>query len=294
MKILIKHKAYPEGTVRKWKDGTTRKKVGKLWVVVHTADKFIQKRNKKANQYMNYALTTSLGDVIDGVLQSHKLNDFKAITKYVGNTSYNAASNLFREIKQAIDKTDKPVDAKKLAVTMVGKALVMLHREYWGNTKPRVRLKVQSKTGKIYYKNKLIEVPVISANRLKTAKDKLGGWGDMKKLPSFKQIKAMLRNKTAAIVRGKPDSHKKWEVGQLLRHTIIPWKPTETGIQVLLRQTTINKKRKSINAEVKINIPYEYAPAFLSHHITGKKTRNNLLGQLNRSKGYRNFLRSVK
>ena len=32
MKILIKHKAYPEGTIRKWKDGTTRKKIGKLWV----------------------------------------------------------------------------------------------------------------------------------------------------------------------------------------------------------------------------------------------------------------------
>lgn len=294
MKLLLKHKAYPEGTIRKWADGTTRKKVGKLWVKVHAADKFINKRNKKANQYMNYALTSSLGDVIEKVFQSKHIKDFKGLTNYVGKKSYNAASNLFREIKGAVDKTDKPKDAKKFALTMIGHSLVMLHNEYWGAEKPKVTLKVKTKNGKEYYKRKPKELPVFSAKTLQQAKRKLGGWSDMKKLPSTNQLKVMLKKKSAKLVSGKPSDKLEWNVGKKLKDVVVPWRPEEKGIIVNLKQFKKVNTRNSVLAHVQVKIPYAYAPAFLTNHITSIRTRNNLMGQLERSKGYKNFLEGTK
>ena len=134
--------------------------------------------------------------------------------------------------------------------------------------------------------------PSLKATALKQAKVKLGGWTEMAKLPTTAQIRKMITKKTATLEFGKINPRKKWVLKQDKgrNDVTIPFRETEKGITVYLKQTRKVQQRTRRTALLRVEIPYAVAKEFLKNHIVSMMTRNELVRQVEASKGYKRFL----
>lgn len=283
--------AMPIGTTTTWADGSVHKKISQhKWSVVSVGSGPARaKATVKAENYYNDAVGMSwagLG-IVEHLEDKFGVTSFAGLKKLISTGPKDQASKIFRSTKDHVDSLSIPTGNKAAAVDRIGRSLLALRNVYAG---PKKRLTVSvrtKKTGKAYWIYKKAPQASFSASRIKTAQKKLGGWSDMSQMPTMKQLRAMEKNGTAKIVWGKTRAKKKWEAYQEAKDTIVPFKENAKGIKVKMRQFEIKEKRTLRTATVKLTMPYPFARQFLEHNIKSVRTRNDLVGQLIRSAGYK-------
>lgn len=293
--ILNKAKAAIQGATSVWADGTTRKKVGKKWIIINTGAHVKKEKQietsvrQKAYGYYGYALATSLGGVVDNVLQKMGIKDFTALVEKIKTGASDTAHKIYKQIVDAVNVKGGAPGDKQAALDMIGRSLIALRNQFSVKPKTALMVKVPSKKkGEEYYQyKKKAKLPTLKASAISKAKKKMGGWSVTGKLDS-KSVHGMLKTKAAKLISGKIDSKKKW---------IMPKKATDLdlkykGNSLLIRVKQIRKikDRTRATAKVEIKIPYEYAKAFLESHIKSVRTKQNFIFRMERSAGYRDFL----
>jgi len=279
------------GAVTTWADGSVHKKTApNKWTTVREGDgkSARVKTDKKAENYYTESTKTSwagLG-IVEHLEDKFGVTDYAGLKKLIRTGPKDQASKIFRSAKDYVDSLSIPTGSKAAAVDKLGRSLLILRDTYAG-PKKRLRIKVRSKeSGKVWYGRRAPQVS-FSATKIKTAQVRLGGWSDMSKKPTMTQLRTMVKNKTAKVIWGEPQAKKKWEVYQKLTDTIVPFKENAKGIDVKMRQFEIKDKRTLRTATVELTIPYPFARQFIEHNIKSARTKNELVGQLTRSKGYK-------
>jgi len=296
MRIFWKGKAAaPESTIRTWADGKQHKKVGHTWITLgegKSARPGISKKDAKASAFFDAAMGQTwagLG-ILEHLEDTHHVSDFAGLKKLISTGEKGRAGKIFSSTKKYVDSLSIPTKDKQKAIDKLGRSLLIL-RDLYSGPKQKLMVNVRTKKGKPRYVPKEAPQPSFKASKIRSAREKLGGWSDMSKLPTMTQLNKMIRKGTAKITWGKPTAKKKWEVYQGLDDVAIPFKESAKGIEVKLLQTHMVKKRTRRTVTVELTIPYPHARQFLESHIKSARTRNNLIGQLTRSDGYKKAMR---
>lgn len=290
MNFMVKARAAELGATSTWADGTVRQKIapGK-WVPVDTgASAARAMADKRAESYYDQAIANSYGGLalLEYLEDKHNISTFADLKATIAGSPSDTAHKIFKGAKDYVDSMSIPTKLKQTTADRFGRSLLQL-RDAYAVEKTKLTVKVQTKTGKTRYEPKKAPQASFAPTKITAARKKLAGWTDMKSLPSGKQIKDMISNKTAKVTYGKPDTRRQWEVKQGLSEVAVPFKGGAKGVTVSLRQSKKVKQRTSRTAEVSVTIPYPYARQFIEAHIKSKRTRNNLIGQLTRSAGYK-------
>ena len=300
MRLILKARpGVPQGTISTWVDGTRVKKVGKKWVVigrVGVKDKPTSKMSEITKTHFDEAFKLFMEatgkmswagiGIVEHLEDEYKIYDFEGLKSHIKKNPGAEASKIYRSTKKYIDSLTIPTGLKHVAQNRLASTLIKLRDAY---AQPKVKLMVKQESGKVPYKYKKTE-PVFSATAIRFGRSKLGTWTDMKKVPTNAQVRAMIKNKSGKLISGKIDSKKKWDVYQKLDDVVVPFKSNEKGITVKMRQFKSGAKRTRQVATVELIIPYAYARQFLTNQIKGARTRNNLIGQMERSAGYKKTL----
>lgn len=293
--ILNKAKAAAQGATSVWADGTTRKKVGKKWIIINTGAPTERGKSmeafarRKAYGYYGYAMATKFGGVVDDVLQKMGAKDFEALIKKIKTGSSDIAHRIYKQIVDAVSAEEGAPGDKQAALDMIGRSLIALRNQF--SVKPKTALMVKvpgkKKSEKYYKYKKKIKLPALKASAISKAKKKMGGWSVTGKLESA-SVRKMLKTKAAKLISGTIDSRKKWIMPKKAREFDLKYK----GDSLLIRVKQVHKVKDQIRAtaKVEIRIPYEYAKAFLENHIKSVRTKQNFIFRLERSAGYRDFL----
>lgn len=299
--ILKARKAFPVGTIRTRKDGRRYRKVAPdKWVFVSAANRERMDKefyDEKSKEHLNEAyrlFTESTGKmswagigIVEHLEDEYSIYDFDDLKEYIKDSPSDRASALFRSTKNYIDSLSIPVSMKQAAVDRFGRAVLALKNAHAG-PKEKLMVKVEKPSGEVKYRYKEDEpITAFPPTTVKRAKMQLGGWTDMSKIPTSSQLDKMLDIGSAEVVKGKPDDRRNWEVRQSANDVEIPFREEAEGIKVHLRQSKKVKKRTKTTAEVEMVIPYPYAERFLKKQIDSKRTRNALIGELRRSKGFK-------
>jgi hypothetical protein len=244
--------------------------------------------DRKAENY--YEESTSMAwaglGIVEHLEDKFGVTDYAGLKKLIRTGPKDQASKIFRSTKDYVDSLSIPTGNKAAAVDRFGRSLLVLRDTYAG-PKKKLTVRISSKqSGKHWYAHRAPQAS-FSATRVKTAQKKLGGWSDMSKKPTMSQLRAMEKNGTAKIIWGEPKPKKKWEVYQKLTDTIVPFKENAKGIGAKMRQFEVKDKRTLRTATVELTIPYPFARQFIEHNIKSARTRNDLVGQLTRSAGYK-------
>ena len=296
MRLFLKGRKATEGTISTWIDGTRVKKVGKKWVVIGregVKKESASKMKEIAKQHFDEALkmfTEATGKmswagigIVEHLEDKYKIYDFEGLKSHIKKNPGGEASKIYRSTKAYIDTLSISTGLKKIAQGRFAQVLIKLRDAY---AQPKLKLMVKQESGKVPYKYKEAE-PVFSATAIRYARSKLGTWTDMKKVPTSAQVRAMIKNKSGKLVSGKIDPKKKWDVYQKLDDVVVPFKSSEKGVTVRMRQFRSGAERTRQVATVELTIPYAYARQFLTSQIKSVRTRNNLIGQMERSAGYK-------
>lgn len=290
MRLITKSEVMQIGATSTWADGSVHKKVSPhKWVIVPRGDGISTKAkaDRKAENYYNEAAAMSWAGLglVEHLEDKYGVADFAGLKKLISAGPKGQASKIFRSTKDYVDSLSIPTGSKSAVIDRVGRALLVLRDTYAG-PKRKLTVRVRSESGRIRWESKKAPQASFSAGRIRTAKKKLGGWSDMSKMPTIAQLKIMAKNKVAeitGIMRGK----KKWEVYQRSKHIVVPFRENAKGIVVKMRQFESRKQRTHRTASVKLTIPYPFARQFLENNIKSARTRNDLVGQLTRSAGYK-------
>lgn len=293
--LLLKAKAAAQGETHTWADGKTRKKVGKKWVVVAGGQKSEERQKadswRRAQESLAYALSTVHGDSVDMVLQKYNLNGVDDIIEYLKDKPPGAASQLYREAVDDIRAMPGTPKDKQAAIKLFGQALIQIRDQYVSQPKEKLKIKKTSKTGKTYYEydegKHTDELPLIKPSVLKKEKAKMGGWTVTGNL-STTHVRKMLETGAAKLVSGNIDGRKPWVMPDKAEDMDLSY--TGKALTIHVKQVEKKKKRTRATAKVDIKIPYAYAKAFLLNQIDRKRTRNNFIFRMERSKGYRDYL----
>jgi hypothetical protein len=292
---LFKGKRADQGETRVWKDGKTRKKVGKKWVIVeggqktearHLADSW--RRSKKL---FDYSLTTNLGDEIDKVLQGRGIESFDQLVEEIEQGPADAAHRIYKEAVDNIRSALATPGDKKAAIDLFGRSLIILKDQY--SVKPKARLTVTktSKKGKKYRAYEegkhTTELPPIKPSAAKAEQAKMGGWSVTGKLTTA-HVKKMLQSGAATVISGEPKENKPWVLPKKAEDMEQKYKSDHLLIRV--KQVDKKKQRTRATAKVEIKIPYAFAKAFLLNQIESTRTKNYLIFRMERSQGYRNYM----
>jgi hypothetical protein len=292
--ILNKAKAAAQGATSVWADGTTRKKVGKKWIVVNTGVPTAKGKNmeasvrRKAHGYYGYAMATKLGGVVDDVLQKMGAKDFEGLIKKIKTGTSDMAHRIYRQIVDAVNAEGGAPGDKQAALDMMGRSLIALRNQFSVMPKTALTIKTAGKKGAMYYKpKKEPKLPTLKASVISKAKKKMGGWSVTGKLDS-KSVRKMLKTGAAKLISGTINSGKKWVMPEKAKDLDLKYK----GNSLLIRVKQVRKIKSQVrfSAMVEIRIPYEYAKAFLESHIKSVRTKQNFIFRMERSAGYRNFL----
>jgi hypothetical protein len=293
--ILNKAKAAAQGATSVWADGTTRKKVGKKWIIINAgapskkAEGMEVSVRRKAYGYYGYALTTKLGGVVDDVLQKTGVKDFEGLIKKIKIGASDTAHKIYKQIVDAVNAEDGAPGEKRATLDMIGRSLIILRNQF--SIKPKTALTVKvpgKKKGEEYYQyKKKAKLPTLKASAISKAKKKMGGWSVTGKLESA-SVRKMLKTKAAKLISGTIDSRKKWIMTKKAKDLDLKYKGSSLLIRV--KQVRKIKDRTRTTAKVEIKIPYEYAKAFLENHIKSVRTKQNFVFRMERSAGYRDFL----
>jgi len=295
MNLILKAKAAAQGETHTWADGTTRKKVGKKWVVVEGGQKgekqVLADSWRRGREYFNYAMTTNLGSEVDAVMQARNIKGFEGLVEAIKNGPADTAHQIYKDVVDRVKSTPAPVGDKKAVVDLIGRSLIQLKERF--STKPKVKLTITktSKKGKEYrtYEEGKHDtaLPVMKASRVKTEKKRMGGWsvtGDL----STSHIRAMIKTKVAKLTAGLPNGKKKWILPKKAEDMDLKYKGDSLTIRV--KQIVKKKERTRATAKAEIKIPYSFAKAFLLNQIASKRTRNNFIFRMEHSSGYRNYM----
>jgi hypothetical protein len=293
MILILKAKAAAQGETRTWKDGKTREKVGKKWVIVSEGKKakVIGGAEKRAKDFYNYAMTTNLGNIIEDVMLSRNLIDYEGLINSIKEGPADTAHKIYKEVVDRVKAIKAPVGDKKAIVDLFGRSLIQLKELY--STKPKVKLTITktSKQGKEYrgYEEGKhgMSLPVMKASRVKTDKKKMGGWSVTGALSTI-HIRAMLKTNAAKIISGTPNGKRKWILPKKGDDMELKYKGD--GLVIHVKQIVKKKERTRATAKADIEIPYTFAKAFLLNQIASKRTRNNFIFRMEHSKGYRDYM----
>lgn len=297
MLVIFKAKAAAQGAISHWNDGTTRKKVGKKWIVV-SRDTGIEPKSeerveaeawRKGNEFFNYSMATTLGGVVDDTLQSMGIDSYEALVEKIKTGPTDTAHKIYKQIVDNVRAKEETPGNKKAALDYIGRALIALRDQFASAPKTKLTIKVTTKTGKQYYKRPKdeAELPTLKPTAIAKAKKKMGGWSVTGPLTSG-HVKAMMKTGAAKLVSGKVNPKKKWIMPKKAEDMELKYK----GDSLLIRVKQIRKvkERTRATAKVEIKVPYEFAKAFLQNQIASKKTANNFIFRMERSAGYRDFL----
>lgn len=293
MNLILKAKAAAQGETRTWRDGRTREKVGKKWVVISDGkkEKVIGDAGKRAKDFYNYAMTTNLGNVIEDVMLSRNLIDYEGLVTSIKDGPSDTAHRIYKDVVDRVRTIKAPIGDKKAVVDLMGRSLIQLKELY--STKPKVRLSITktSKKGKEYrgYEEGKhdMSLPVMKASRVKTDKKKMGGWSVTGAL-STTHIRAMLKTKAAKITAGTPNGKRKWILPKKGEDMELKYKGD--GLVIHVKQVVKKQERTRATAKADIKIPYTFAKAFLLNQIASKRTRNNFIFRMEHSKGYKDYM----
>lgn len=307
-----KAKGYAEGTVRTWKDGIKRKKIGKEWVPVggeqkrlSNVDKRLQREYERALDAPNY-----MGPVVQSTLEDRwGIFSYEDLKEQIADNTSDYAGEIAQSIMQDVQSAIKedqlpPKQARELLSATVGPMNQVLKKLRSYYSKPKKKLMVQvpegttgSKVGRSgqEYEYKNPDGPPLKVSTYLEAQERLGGW-DLSGVPDDQQLADMMDQGQATLVRGTPDPDQEWEFRtDREKYVEVPFRENEEGIDVSLVQKGYTDrsggKRKKVTAEIKMEIPYAYALGFIQNKVEGKKMRNSLTSQLLRSSGYQRFLR---
>lgn len=291
MKVFVKAKVMGVGATTTWADGSVHKKVSPhKWITVREGDGSARDQmEKKAERHYGEATGMSwagLG-IVEHLEDKFGVTDYAGLKRAIKTGARDQASKIFRSTKDYVDSLSISTGNKSAAIDRFGRSLLALRDAYAG-PKKRLTVTVRSrKTGRIHYEYEKAPQASFSAARIKTAQSKLGGWSDMTKMPTTKQLRTMEKNGTAKITWGEAQAKKKWEVYQGRDDTVIPFKENAKGIKIKMRQFEMKQKHTRRTATMELTIPYPFARQFLEYNIKSARTRNDLVGQLTRSAGYK-------
>lgn len=287
------------GEVRSWKTGDWKKISATKWVKVVGERKTEERQRadawRKAQQHFDYAMTSSLGYILDSVLVSRGVSSFDDLTEKIKKGDRALSSNIYREVMEKLRGENAPLGYKRDLADNVGRALLILRDQFSTAQKVDLTIKKTNKKGKKYritqaQQKVSNELPSLKPTVIRNAKKKVGGWNVTGPI-THQNIKAMIANKTAKLTYGKIVANRKWEMPKKAEDMEFKYKGNHLLLK--LRQTKSMKKgdkRASTTARVEIKLPYAYAKAFLLNHIKSVRTRNNFIFRLERSEGYRRFL----
>lgn len=282
-----KGKAADEGAVHTWKDGKSRRKVGKKWVLVSNVSDFKEKVLSESETYYNYAMTTNMGDVVEYALNDMGISTYDELVDHLKGGPSDTAHQIYKKIVDTVTEYPGTHTDKQAAIHLIGTALVRL-RDTLSGPKTKLTIKKTSPKGKDYYAySSESGPPTLKASAISAAKRKVGGWTVTGPIGTD-NVRKMLKNKNATLVSGKIDSRRKWEM--LKGSKGLQFKYGGDSLNVTMIQMRNAGKLRRETARVSINIPYAFVHAFLNSH-TNKKTRNNYIHMIERSKGYREFLK---
>ena len=295
MKLILKAKAAAQGETRVWKDGKTREKVGKKWIVVSGGTKTPERQMadawRVAQEHFDFALSSSLGHLVEQVMLESGITSFEGLVEKIQNGPQDTAHRLFKKLVDKTRQVPTMAGDRKFVVDEFGQSLIRLKDQYSTQAKAKLTITKTSKTGKKYrtYEEGKhnTELPPIKATRLKTEKRRLGGWSVSGELKT-EHVRRMLATKSAKITHGKPDARKKWVLPKKAEDMELKYKGDSLMIRV--KQVVMKDKRTRATAKAEIKIPYAYAKGFLLNQIVSKRTRNNFVFRLEHSAGYRNYL----
>jgi hypothetical protein len=298
--FLLKGARLPEGTVtlkHDYKTGRTylyKKQQGK-WVYVQGQSTDGRKdKGKKLSEDFN---KVKIDPVISSALEKRGIKTSKDLENFVENNPRDESMKLFREVADRIRKTTNPAQMKYAMYRMAsfGKIMTSIIR----NKKPkkvRMTTTITSKTGNTYRKKKTaISGKSFPASAVRAGNKIMGSWSSVNSMPTSKDIKGMIESGNAKVLKGKINKSGTWRLPKKIRdnnHIIIPFRPDEKGIKVTLHQIKKNDKRDSVQAAVQITIPYAYAEKFLRSHVSSTRLLNDRIGQMKRSNGYKNALKT--
>jgi len=296
-KDLLKAKAAAQGETHVWADGTTRKKVGKKWVIVRSEAPKSEARIeadvwRKGNTYFDYAMASNLGDVVDAVLTDMGIGSYNALVEKIKTGPADTTHKIYKRIVDQIREGVGTSGDKKVVLNMIGRSLVTLRDQFSAGPKTALKLKTVSKKGIEYYRYKKGEaLPTLKASAIATAKRKMAKWSVTGELESS-HIRGMLKTKAAKLVSGKINSKRKWIMPKKAEDIDLKYK----GDSLLIRVKQMRKieQRTRATAKVEIRIPYAFAKAFLISHVKSVRTRNSFIFRMEHSAGYRKFLQGAE
>jgi len=291
---LLKGKAVPVGTVTTYSNGEKWKKLqsGK-WTRVIDDSKSEQHTNyinKTAQRHFDYAMTSSMGHIIDNALKVNGVDSFESLVDSIKKGDQALSSRIYKTAVDSMREAKAEKGVKKATLDNFGRALIMLRGEYGNSVKARLTMDVKSKSGKVYRakpKSGNTDLPQLKATVILKEKKKMGGWSVTGNLTSG-MVSKMIKNKTATLVSGKINAKKKWVMPSKAVDLDMSYTGKHLGITV--KQVSKVKKRNKVTAKVFIKVPYAFAKAFLLSHITSVRTRNNIIFRMENSKGYRNYI----
>lgn len=295
--LLLKRKAEPEGTIRKW-GKETFKKIGKRWIRIpkeRTEEKQLDVVKKKAEQYFDYALTTYLGgDLSNFLSEKEDIFGFNDLFNRIKDGSGDEAHKLYKKVVDYFRSKPEQPQLKQAVLDYFGRSLILL-RDYF-SSKPKTRLVIKrtSKKGTVYYKKPKTktDLPVLKPTQVKKVFQALGNWNVTQPLKSI-HVERMLKTGTAQKISGKINPVKKWELPQSIKEIDLRYKGDTLGL--IVKQVQKRKgKRDLVTARVRIELPYEVAKQYILSQVKKVRTRNNLLFRLEHSAGYRSFLEKLQ
>jgi hypothetical protein len=292
---ITKAKALPENTVRTWADGNKYKKVGKKWIKIaetKTTEEQIEAKKESAQSYFEYSMASSLGAIVDDVLQSRGIFSFEGLVKDIKNNDASQAHRIYKDVVDRVRRANATPGEKQSVLDMFGRSLLKLKNTYSTRPKTKLKTKVISKKGNVYYDYKegkhSTELPVVKPSILSAAKKRVGGWDITGEL-STEHVRRMIKNKNAKVLKGKPKSGKKWYLPKKAKDMELKY--NGDGLTIMVRQKGKKEGSKTYySAVVQFKIPYAYAKAFLLNQISSVRTRNNFIFRMEHSAGYRKFL----
>jgi len=299
--ILLKHKALPEGTTtikfnaKSGKAYYYKKQQGK-WVYAGSAGGSEDKRKSAKKQREHFAEVVK-NPIISSILSDTDINSYAELKEFLAGNSRDATTKLFRNIS---DSLRKELGAKQGLAGM--KSVGALFGTLIRSQKPRkTRLTVDVKSDNIkgYRTRKKVKSSVsFPAVSVKEAGKMMGTWKSVQSLPTSKDINGMISIGAGKLTRGKINRYGIWRMPTRIiskkNHVLVPFRPNEKGIKVVLQQQKPNVKRTSATAEAQITVPYAYAEKFLKTHIPTAKMQSLYIDQMKRSAGYKNSLAGEK
>lgn len=282
-----KGKAANEGAVHTWKDGKSRRKVGKTWVLVPNVSDFKERVVSESEHYFNYAMASNMGDVVEYALNDMGISTYEELVERIKSGTSDTAHTVYKKIVDTIREYPGVHSDKQAAMHLVGTSIVRLRDTFAGPKAKLTVTKTSPKGTKYYAYDGSTGAPTLKASAVAAAKRKMGGWTVTGPL-NTDNVRKMLKNKSATMVSGKLDARRKWET--LRGSKGLQFKYGGDSLNVTMIQMRSAGKLRRETARVSIDIPYAFVHAFLNKHIS-KKTRNNYIHMIERSKGYSEFLK---